>query len=301
MSGQHSKQTVDEGIHIAHAYEYANAAARTGASGFVVGDIGKLAKQTDTLDWYILTSVAPTWKGISLAVTSHSLGGGEHIADTLANLNTKVSDATLDDVSGTRTPTSHQSSHNSGGADAIKLDDLDTPDDNTDLDATTGRHGLLKKLGGGTINFLRADGSWAAPAGGTPTKHKFFSAGADTANSDGYSVRSAGSTAQSYFTFKVPHDFTSLTSIELIGFSSGSFSVQDIDLNSSYGSIGEDRTTHQESDTTSTYSATVNLLTAIDLAGVLSSLVAGDFVGIHVDHNGIGTTQKYLGIDMRYS
>lgn len=48
----------------------------------------------------------------------------------------------------------------------LKLDDLATPDDNTDLDATTVRHGLLPKLGGGTSNFLRADGTWAAPVGG---------------------------------------------------------------------------------------------------------------------------------------
>lgn len=48
-----------------------------------------------------------------------------------------------------------------------KLDDLAAPDDNTDLDATTSAHGLLPKLGGGTTNFLRADGSWAAPSGGS--------------------------------------------------------------------------------------------------------------------------------------
>jgi len=59
----------------------------------------------------------------------------------------------------------HATTHQSGGADAIKLDDLATPDDNTDLDATTGLHGLLPKLGGGTTNFLRADGTWAAPGG----------------------------------------------------------------------------------------------------------------------------------------
>ena len=53
----------------------------------------------------------------------------------------------------------------------IKLDDLGTPDNNTDLNATTDRHGLLKMLGGGTANFLRADGSWASPgAGGTTRK-----------------------------------------------------------------------------------------------------------------------------------
>lgn len=37
---------------------------------------------------------------------SHALGGG-HDADTLANLNAKVSDATLDDAGDTRTPASH--------------------------------------------------------------------------------------------------------------------------------------------------------------------------------------------------
>jgi hypothetical protein len=55
----------------------------------------------------------------------------------------------------------------SGGAQAIKLDDLATPDDNTDLDATTGHHGLLPKLPGGTTTFLRADGSFAAASAST--------------------------------------------------------------------------------------------------------------------------------------
>ena len=45
-----------------------------------------------------------------------------------------------------------------------KLDDVAAPDDNTDLNATISAHGLLPKLGGGTTNFLRADGTWAAPA-----------------------------------------------------------------------------------------------------------------------------------------
>ena len=48
----------------------------------------------------------------------------------------------------------------------VKIDDLTAGDDNTDLDSSTSRHGLLLKLGGGTTNFLRADGTWNAPAGG---------------------------------------------------------------------------------------------------------------------------------------
>ena len=42
---------------------------------------------------------------VTWAATAHLLGG--HTADTLANLNAKVSDATLDDITATRTPTAN--------------------------------------------------------------------------------------------------------------------------------------------------------------------------------------------------
>jgi len=58
--GHHDEITYD-GNHVAHAYEYANAAARTGASGFVAADIGKVARQTDNETFWILTAVTPTW------------------------------------------------------------------------------------------------------------------------------------------------------------------------------------------------------------------------------------------------
>ena len=48
---------------------------------------------------------------------------------------------------------------------ATKLDDFATPNDNIDLNASTGQHGLLPKLAGGTVDFLRADGTWATPPG----------------------------------------------------------------------------------------------------------------------------------------
>jgi hypothetical protein len=83
---------------------------------------------------------------------------GTGAAQACAGNDSRLSDA--------RTPTSHNTSHQSGGGDAIKLDDLAAPDDNTDLDATVSAHGLLPKLGGGTTNYLRADGTWAAPPGG---------------------------------------------------------------------------------------------------------------------------------------
>lgn len=57
---------------------------------------------------------------------------------------------TVPDASGTimlvgDAPTAHKTSHQSGGSDAIKLDDLAAPDDNTDLNASTTAHGLAPK------------------------------------------------------------------------------------------------------------------------------------------------------------
>jgi hypothetical protein len=49
---------------------------------------------------------------------------------------------------------------------AIKLDDLGVPDDNTDLDATTARHGLLPKLDGDVGHVLRGDGTFGTVPGG---------------------------------------------------------------------------------------------------------------------------------------
>ena len=60
----------------------------------------------------------------------------------------------------------HTAAHASGGADAIKLDDLSAPDDNTDLDFSTSAHGLVPK-GTNVGDFLQDDGTWAAPAGGS--------------------------------------------------------------------------------------------------------------------------------------
>lgn len=59
-------------------------------------------------------------------------------------------------------PLDHATDHQAGGGDPIKLDDLATPDNNTDLDANTSTHGLLPKLpaaNSGTV--FQGDGTWA--------------------------------------------------------------------------------------------------------------------------------------------
>jgi len=59
--------------HPAHNYEYANAAARTGATGFVTADLYKLAVQTDDYSLWILTSTVPTWVEISGTAVASSI------------------------------------------------------------------------------------------------------------------------------------------------------------------------------------------------------------------------------------
>jgi hypothetical protein len=101
---------------------------------------------------------------------SSKLTGSQQVYGSSANTACEGNDSRLSD---SRTPTSHNTSHESGGGDAIKLDDLSAPDDNTDLNATTSAHGLLPKLGGGTTNYLRADGSWSEPPGGGSSYPEF--------------------------------------------------------------------------------------------------------------------------------
>lgn len=90
--------------------------------------------------------------------SSHQNGGGDEIDVT--GLSGVLADP--------QTPATHAGSHASGGGDPIKLDDLATPDDNTDLNASTLRHGLLPKLSGLNTNYLRGDGAWSTlPAAST--------------------------------------------------------------------------------------------------------------------------------------
>ncbi len=55
---------------------------------------------------------------------SHDLAGADHNADTLADLNLKVSDATLDGSGASRTPSAHSASHENGGGDEIDVSGL---------------------------------------------------------------------------------------------------------------------------------------------------------------------------------
>lgn len=77
------------------------------------------------------TVAAAVWLETTVqgGVSSHALGGSEHTVDTLSNVNGKISDATLIDtgdsrLSDARTPTAHETSHESAGSDELDFDQL---------------------------------------------------------------------------------------------------------------------------------------------------------------------------------
>lgn len=121
-----------------HALDYSDVGAA--AVSHTHGNITNAGAIGSTTNLPIIT----TTSGVLIA---SSFGTG-------ANTFCVGNDARLSDA---RTPTAH----------AMDSATYHTSSDVTTLDATTSKHGFLPKLGGGTTNYLRADGAWAAPPGGT--------------------------------------------------------------------------------------------------------------------------------------
>ncbi len=90
---------------------------------------------------------------------SSKLTGSQQVYGTTSDTAAEGNDTRLSDD---RTPLAHATSHKSGGSDAIKLDELATPDDNTNLDATTSLHGLFSKVDKTKLDNLETLFTWAA-------------------------------------------------------------------------------------------------------------------------------------------
>lgn len=58
--------------HAAHSYEYADSTARLAASGFVSGDVGKLALQLSDSTFWVLSATTPTWTAVGGAGSSYT-------------------------------------------------------------------------------------------------------------------------------------------------------------------------------------------------------------------------------------
>jgi len=140
--------TTNQGIHRLNQFEYADSTARLAATGFVAADVNKSASELDTETMWLLTSFSPiVWKEITPSSPAHTHSHSDATGQTVNDHHSR----------------DHAAAHGPSGVDALRLDNLEVPEDNTDLDASTSKHGLLQKLPGGTTDFLRADGAFVTP------------------------------------------------------------------------------------------------------------------------------------------
>lgn len=110
-------------------------------------------------------SIANSANEVQLTLTDSSTiaKGVVQLCTSGEESSTKAVMGTDSRLSNSRNPLAHKTSHQAGGADSIKLDDLVAPDDNTDLNASVNAHGLMMKYPNNTTQFLRADGTWQSP------------------------------------------------------------------------------------------------------------------------------------------
>jgi len=216
----------------------------------------------------------------------------------------------------------HKATHEAGGADEINVTGLDGV--LTDAQVPIGHHtlheegnadALANPIAIGAMANLTNTKIWqgsagnrpvevAMPAAGAPTKEFFIPATEGTesyydSNHCGYRIDAINDHAR--IEFYTPHDFSSITDavLILIAFATASHEFR---LYSNYGAQGTNKATHSQASAWITEAMTDNILHEYDISGILSSLAAGDYVGIKV-LGGDGPVPNFLvlGVRLRYS
>jgi len=170
--------------------------------------------------------------------------------------------------------------------------------------ATDAQHGLR---GGGTQHALATPvvAGFMSPADKTKldalalTRTAFFKFTGNSGTDVGdYRIVSVGANASISITFSFPETFTTLVKLVLVFWPTSTFVAQDIDLTSDYAAPGQLFNNHQGSDLGSTYSATADTITEIDVSGLFASAAANDYAGLMAKSNAIGTGLNYVGLRM---
>lgn len=125
----------------------------------------------DTLKSYFNSGDVPNESNYIDLIDTMGLGGGDMSKDQYDIDDDGVVDAAESapwaGITGkplTFAPSAHATSHKLAGSDVILLDEFGLPGDNTNLNASTSRHGLLRKLSNVASEFLNGVGNWVAVA-----------------------------------------------------------------------------------------------------------------------------------------
>lgn len=106
---------------------------------------------------------------------------------------------------------------------------------------------------------------------------------------------------RAFMSFKVPHDFNSIISAEIIIIPQDTVALANIDTHSNYGLIGEAYNIHSEDEVAATYDMTTDQLFGVDVSGILTALVAEDIVGLGIDCEDAGHRFYVVGFYLRYA
>jgi len=121
----------------------------------------------------------------------------------------------------------------------------------------------------------------------------------------GYLIDGAGDIA--IMEFQVPADYSSITNAEVIGIALAGDGTATMKMqgNTNYGAIDEAYNNHAESDAAlvTSVNANTNDLVNWDVSSMLSSLAAGDHVGLRAIYSGtaLASNARILGLRLKYS
>jgi hypothetical protein len=161
---------------------------------------------------------------------------------------------------------------------------------------------------GADDEFLVADAStptgvvWRKLQPGDHTvKYYWFGITSNAETNDGsYATVEVGQNASINLTFNFPDDFGTLPVIEVICIPNDTEVDKNIELFSNYAAVGEDKAANAQSDIAQLFSFTADEIFAIDVTSLFTSAVGGDMAGIMLDHIGINTSIRYLGMRFQY-
>ncbi|GAI94801.1 unnamed protein product [marine sediment metagenome] len=106
---------------------------------------------------------------------------------------------------------------------------------------------------------------------------------------------------KAFIAFGVPHDYTSMIAADVIVIPKDTLPAVDWSIYTKYGALAESYIIHEEVDMTTTYDVISNILFAVDIRGLLTSLLADDYVGVEFRIRTADHDVNVLGVRFKYS
>ena len=162
---------------------------------------------------------------------------------------------------------------------------------------------LAKGTNGHVLTMGANDPAWTAPAAATKEFFALVTYGTEIGRWDKFPVAICNGDGEHAFVgFFIPADFSSITDVVGVLQPRQTHANAGIDIFSAYGADGQAYNAHSENDTASTYNITTNQIYELDLSGILSSLAAGDYVGVQfILTGGSAGDFNLMGIRFKYS